>query len=221
MDERFFSGPVVTHAGIRFYAGAPLLTREGYAVGTLCVMDRLPRELPAASKHSLLTLARLVSAQLEVRRATKPSAPDDQSGRIEGSVVDISQHKRADEALRDSQERLLGIISSAMDAIITVDGNQKIIVFNRAAEQIFRCPAAEALGQSIDRFIPQRFREAHREHIRSFGQTGVSSRSMYSPGTLMGVRADGEEFPVEATISQVKDGFGNALLGDPAGCQRA
>ena len=48
--------------------------------------------------------------------------------------------------------------------------------------------------------------KAHREHIRSFGETGISSRSMYSPGTLMGVRADGEEFPVEATISQVKRG---------------
>ncbi len=204
MDERFFNGPMVTHAGIRFYAGAPLSTREGYAVGTLCVMDRLPRELPAAHKDALLTLARLVAAQLEVRRGTKPSAPDDKSSRLEGTVVDISEHKRTDEALRDSQERLLGIISSAMDAIITVDDDQRIIVFNRAAEQIFRCPAKDALGQTIDKFIPQKFREAHREHVRSFGQTGVSSRSMYSPGTLMGVRADGEEFPVEATISQVK-----------------
>jgi PAS domain S-box-containing protein len=204
MDERFFSGPMVTHAGIRFYAGAPLLTKEGYAVGTLCVMDRLPRELPAPHRDALLTLAQLVSAQLEVRRGARPSAPDDRPSRIEGTVIDIAEHKRTDDALRDSQERLLGIISSAMDAIITVDGDQKIIVFNRAAEQIFRCPAKEALGQTLDKFIPQRFREAHRGHIRSFGQTGVSSRSMYSPGTLMGVRADGEEFPVEATISQVK-----------------
>ncbi len=205
-DERFFNRPIVTHAGIRFYAGIPLLTSEGYAVGALCVMDRLPRELPAPHKDALFTLARLVSAQLEIRRAANPSASviDDKPSGTGGTVVDISEHKRTDEALRDSQERLLGIISSAMDAIITVDGNQKIIVFNRAAEQIFRCPAAEALGQTIDRFIPQRFREGHREHIRSFGQTGVSSRSMYSPGTLMGVRADGEEFPVEATISQVK-----------------
>ena len=161
MDARFFNGPIVTHAGIRFYAGAPLLTREGYAVGTLCVMDRLPRELPPAHKDALHILARLVSAQLEVRRGTRPSAHDDKSSRIEGTVVDISQHKRTDEALRDSQERLLGIISSAMDAIITVDGDQKIIVFNRAAEQIFRCPAKDALGQTLDKFIPQRFREAH------------------------------------------------------------
>ena len=201
-DERFFNRPIVTHAGIRFYAGAPLLTKEGYAVGTLCVMDRLPRELPAPHKDALLTLARLVSAQLDVRRGRRPT--DDGLSRTEATIIDIAEHKRTDEALRDSQERLLGIISSAMDAIITVDSDQKIIVFNRAAEQIFRCPAKDAVGQALEKFIPQRFREAHRKHIRSFGQTGVSSRSMYSPGTLMGVRADGEEFPVEATISQVK-----------------
>lgn len=203
MDERFFNGPMVTHAGIRFYAGVPLLTKEGYAVGTLCVMDRLPRELPTAHKDALLTLARLLETQLEVRRGTK-AAPNDKSSGIEGTVVDISESKRTDADLRDSQERLLGIISSAMDGIITVDSHQQIIVFNRAAEQIFRCPAKEALGQTLDKFIPERFREAHRKYIRSFGQTGVSSRSMYSPGTLMGVRADGEEFPVEATISQVR-----------------
>jgi two-component system, cell cycle sensor histidine kinase and response regulator CckA len=206
MDERFFNRPMVTRAGIRFYAGAPLLTKEGHALGTLCVMDRLPRELPAPHRDALLTLAHLVAAQLEVRRGTKLSAPvaDDKSILIDGTVVDIAEHKRADEALQESQERLLGIISSAMDAIITVNTDQKIIVFNRAAEQIFRCPATEAIGQSIDKFIPKRFREAHGKHIRSFGETGVSSRSMESPGTLMGVRADGEEFPVEATISQVK-----------------
>ena len=65
-------------------------------MGTLCVMDRLPRELPAPHKDALLTLARLVAAQLEVRRGTKPSAPlvDDESSRIEGTVVDISESKR-------------------------------------------------------------------------------------------------------------------------------
>lgn len=190
-DDRFRDGPIVTHAGIRFYAGAPLLTKEGYALGTLCVMDCLPRELPDGHNAALLTLAQLVCSQLEIRRSTAATSA-------------VSEHKRTENALRHSEDRLLGIISSAMDAIITVDHNQRIVVFNKAAEQIFRCPTAQVLGQPLDRFIPQKLREAHRQHIRTFGNTGTSSRSMCSPGTLMGVRADGEEFPVEATISQVK-----------------
>ena len=188
-DNRFCTGPIVTHAGIRFYAGTPVLTKEGYAVGTLCVMDRLPRVLPAGHKESLLTLAQLLAAQLEMRRST-------------AQISTAFEHKRTEDALRHSEERLLGIVSSAMDAIITVDDHQRIVVFNKAAEQIFRCPSAEALGQPLDKFIPQRFREGHRRHIRTFGDTGTSSRSMYSPGTLMGLRANGEEFPVEATIDR-------------------
>jgi len=190
-DSRFSAGPMVRYAGIRFYAGAPLLTKEGYALGALCVMDRLPRELPAGHRDALLTLAHLVAAQLDNRRSTTLiSAP--------------SEHKRDDHALRESQERLQGIISSAMDAIITVNDNQQIIVFNKAAEHIFRCPLEQALGHSLEKFIPQKFRESHREQVRRFGETGVTTRSLYSPGTLTALRADGEEFPIEATISQVK-----------------
>lgn len=123
---------------------------------------------------------------------------------LEGTMVDVSEHKRTELALQDSQERLQGIISSAMDAILTVDGNQRIVVFNHAAEAIFGCPAAEALGQPISKFIPERFREAHSRHVQEFGRTGVSDRSIDSPGTLWAVRSSGEEFPIEATISQTK-----------------
>jgi PAS domain S-box-containing protein len=169
-------------------------------------MDHLPRELPAAHKDALLTLARLVAAQLEARRVTTVSA-EPVAGRQslrDALVVDISESRQADEALSDGEDRFHGIISSAKDAIITVDEDQKIVLFNRAAEQVFCCPANEAIGQSIDKFIPQRFREAHRRHIVSFGKTGVSIRSMESLDTLMGTRANGEEFPVEATISQAQ-----------------
>ena len=123
---------------------------------------------------------------------------------IEGTIVDISAHKRAEVALRESQERLDGIITSAMDAIITVDEKQQIVVFNKAAEEIFRCTAAEVIGKTIDRFLPASVRAIHQQHIRGFGQTGVSTRSMDSPGTLVALRSNGEEFPIEATISQVK-----------------
>lgn len=102
-----------------------------------------------------------------------------------------------------SQLRLDGIIESAMDAIITVDQDQKIVLFNRAAEQMFLCPATEAMGQSLDRFLPARFRDAHRHHVRAFGESGVTSRKMGQLGTVMGCRTDGEEFPIEAAISHI------------------
>ena len=76
------------------------------------------------------------------------------------------------------------------------------LVFNAAAEKIFGCPAADAIGYPLDRFLPAQYREAHRNHVHRFGNTGETSRSMYSPGTLMGLRANGEEFPLDATISQ-------------------
>lgn len=133
------------------------------------------------------------------------SALRDDSGRLRGfSKVtrDISVRKQAEEALRQGEERLAAIIGSAMDAIITVDKDQRIIVFNAAAEKIFCCPAVDAIGQCLDRFIPERFREAHHSHVQRFGSTGATGRTMYSPGILHGQRANGEEFPLEASISQ-------------------
>jgi PAS domain S-box-containing protein len=112
-------------------------------------------------------------------------------------------HGRNDAQISAAHERLMGIVGSATDAIITVDNRQQITLFNTAAERMFRCPVAEAIGQSLDRFIPQRFREVHREHIRVFAETGVTTRAMASQRALMALRSDGVEFPVEATISQI------------------
>jgi PAS domain S-box-containing protein len=121
-------------------------------------------------------------------------------------VQDITERKRAERALQASQERLAAIIGTAMDAIITLDENQCVVLFNAAAETIFGCPASEVLGKPIDRFLPERFRGVHGSHIRQFGTTGKTSRSMSSPGALYGVRANGEEFPIEATISHATTG---------------
>jgi PAS domain S-box-containing protein len=119
---------------------------------------------------------------------------------------DISERKHAADVLRESQQRLTGIIASAMDAIITVDEQQRIVLFNAAAEKMFRCPEEEAMGHLIDRFIPQPFRAAHSGHIRHFGETGVTNRAMGNLGALWAVRADGEEFQIEASISQIESG---------------
>lgn len=109
--------------------------------------------------------------------------------------------------LRESQARLAGIIDSAMDAIITVDATQRITLFNAAAEQLFGYTFAQMHGQLLDNLIPERYRAAHRHHIVAFGRTGVTTRVMGGRlQPLVGLRADGNEFPIEATISQAEVG---------------
>jgi PAS domain S-box-containing protein len=90
-----------------------------------------------------------------------------------------------------------------MDAIISVDHDQRIVLFNRAAEQVFQCPASEAMGRPLDPFIPMRYRHRHRKDVEQFGNSGGTVRSMGSMSSLLALRSDGTEFPIEASISQV------------------
>lgn len=133
----------------------------------------------------------------------------DREGRIVGASTiarDISSQKRTEVTIRESEARLNGILQSAMDAIITVDECLKIVFFNSAAERMFTVRAEEALGQPIDRFIPERYHQVHGRHIRRFGETGITMRTMGELGAISGVRPNGEEFPIEASISQTEAG---------------
>jgi PAS domain S-box-containing protein len=119
-----------------------------------------------------------------------------------GMGVDITEIRRSQRALSESEARLSGILASAMDAIIVVDESQRVTTFNPAAERMFGYTANEALGRRIDFLLPARFRRSHRGHVRRFGESGVTSRSMATLGVLLARRRSGEEFPIEATISQ-------------------
>jgi len=110
--------------------------------------------------------------------------------------------------IRESEERLAGIIRSSMEAIITVDSDQRIVLFNPMAESLFRCNAGNAIGRPLGDFIPPRYRDAHEEHVRRFGITGVSERQMGRQRALYALRSDGTEFPIEASISQTVDRAG-------------
>jgi len=124
---------------------------------------------------------------------------------ISASLLSRMEHERrqSENELRISTQRFSGVVASAMDAIITLDESMRVIVFNQAAEKMFGCPASEALGATLDRFLPEQHRQGHSKQIRSFGKSGNTTRSMYSPGILTAIRANGEEFPIEATISHV------------------
>ena len=79
-----------------------------------------------------------------------------------------------------------------------------MVLFNRAAEQIFGVRREEAIGAPLDRFLPQRHRAAHHAHVAEFGRTGVSSRRMGDATTLWALRADGTEFPIEIGLNPVR-----------------
>lgn len=117
---------------------------------------------------------------------------------------DITERKLRERQLVESQRRYAGIVESAMDGIITVDADQRILLFNTAAEKIFRCTAAEAMGTSLKRFIPERFHNAHDSHLSTFGLAAATSRRIGGINFVTGLRANGEEFPVELSISQVE-----------------
>jgi PAS domain S-box-containing protein len=129
--------------------------------------------------------------------------------RAQVDAVNAALERRVTErttALSESEGRLAGVIQSAMDAILTVDEQQNIVMFNGAAERMFLCPAAEALGRPITRFIPQRFHAAHAGHIHKFADTGTTNRTMGPKNVLWAARTDGEEFQIEASISQMVTG---------------
>jgi PAS domain S-box-containing protein len=121
---------------------------------------------------------------------------------------DISLRVQAEERHARLAARLSGLLDSAMDAIITVDESQRIVLYNRAAERIFGWSTEEALGQPLSRLMPERFRGGHAAHVNRFGATGVTSRRMGDNTVVYGRRANGEEFPMEASISQLETADG-------------
>ncbi|OLL31132.1 hypothetical protein BTH42_13035 [Burkholderia sp. SRS-W-2-2016] len=109
---------------------------------------------------------------------------------------------------RRAEARMMAIIRSSMEAIITIDDSQNIVFFNPAAERMFGVGAAEAIGTPLARFVPLRFRSAHAAHVAKFGVTGIADTRMGGQRVLPGLRANGEEFPLEASISQTGEDAG-------------
>jgi len=109
----------------------------------------------------------------------------------------------AEEALRASEERLHGIVHMAAEAIVVVDEQLDVVLFNPTAEAIFGCTAADAMGSNVERFIPPRLRAAWRDYMAAFvaGSSGVVR--MGEHGEILGLRANGEEFPLEISLARI------------------
>ena len=173
-----------------------------------------PRQIPRAAallaKNVLglptgpdeLTLNRKDGQQVTVEIRTFPVKIGNQA-LVLGIARDITKRKRAEKELAASQAQFQGILDGASDAIISIDGKQQITLFNQQAERIFGYQAREVLGQPLTRLLPAQVREKHGGHVEKFVAEGTTSRRMGQALELSGRRKNGEEFPVEVTISKL------------------
>lgn len=111
---------------------------------------------------------------------------------------------QAEQELREQVSQLEAIIDAATDGIITADQEGRVVMINQAAQSMFGCRGVDAIGHPFDQFIPERFREAHHGHMSRFAESGGPFRAMQRQSILFGLRANGEEFPIEASISKVQ-----------------
>ncbi|HSP77497.1 MAG TPA: PAS domain-containing sensor histidine kinase, partial [Myxococcaceae bacterium] len=120
---------------------------------------------------------------------------------------DLTEQRRAQEMLRDSEARLSGIASLAADAIIAVDEQQRIRLFNDGARHTFGYAPEEVRGQPLHLLLPEQVREVHARHFQHFSSSPqVASRRMGTRLFVGGRRKDGEIFPAEVSITRLELG---------------
>jgi PAS domain S-box-containing protein len=126
--------------------------------------------------------------------------------RMAGTELDITSRKQAEEALSLAEAKWRGIISIAADAIISIDKDQRIVLFNEGAEKIFGYAKGEVVGAPIEMLIPERFRAIHRRHLERFAAGADVSRRMGDrrAAAIFGLRKNGEEFPADVAISKLE-----------------
>jgi PAS domain S-box-containing protein len=175
-DPRFCDNPLVSGPPfIRFYAGAPLRTRAGHAIGTLCLLGPEPRDAFTDQDRQILAdLARLVIDRLELRRA--------EAGR------------------RATQTRFEHIADTSPDAIVCTDAQGLVSFWSAGAEHMFGHTGAEVLGRSIARLIPDRMAGGSEGLLRRLAQ-GSAEHLTGRTVELTAEHRDGREFPVELSLS--------------------
>jgi len=133
--------------------------------------------------------------------------PDVVDGVVRGFfvlVTDTSRIKRAEQALALSEAKLSRIVAISADALITIDEAQRITMFNEGAERTFGYAKDEMIGALLEVLLPVRFRLKHHEHVQAFAAEGRDTSRRVGPRLVIGLRKNGEEFPLDVTISKVE-----------------
>lgn len=140
-DQRFHDNPLVTGSpDIRFYAGMPLLDKDGFALGSLCVIDQKPRLLTQIQQKALRTLAQQVIDKLSLRRNNRElQIINQQLTETNGKLRETEERlNKANTELTESKERLQTILDLVVEGIVITDGEGKITYTNRRNREIFK-----------------------------------------------------------------------------------
>ncbi|NTU78766.1 MAG: PAS domain S-box protein [Chloroflexales bacterium] len=215
------------NTGAERITGYPAAAAIGQPLAHFYPPEEVAAGLPATALATAATTGRYAGEGWRVRQdgsrfwASVVITPvRNSAGRLTGFAKvtrDVTEPRQQEEALRASEARFAGIVTAALDAIVGIDAAERVVVFNPAAERLFGYPAAQVLGQPLDRFLPATARARHHGQIAAFGASGQTNRAMGKPGPVSGVRADGTLLPLEASIARLTvDGqpFYAAILRD-------
>lgn len=178
VQQLFPADKALIHLGVESYLGVPLLDAKGEVLGHLAVFDDKP--MPKESR--LMSIFRIFAS-----RAT--------------AELD---RKRAEQTRLESEQRLSRILASAMDAIITIDENREITLFNEAAEKVFGIPAIEAIGKPVEPLFSRQLFTLVDDYICRILNGEQTPPSIWLPEGLTARRTDEDEFALEATVSMAK-----------------
>ena len=124
----------------------------------------------------------------------------------------LEMQKRSATRLQDTSDKLEAILSSAADAIVTIDAHADILTFNTAAENIFGYSQEQVIGQNVKILMPQEYAQHHDQYIKRHISTGTS-RVIGVGRELIGLRSNGEEFPMHLAISEINSSTGKIITG--------
>jgi PAS domain S-box-containing protein len=189
-DAKFADNPLVTGPpDIRFYAGFPLGDANGQKLGTLCIIDRKPREFGTAQIEILRELAGMAMQEL--------------------NSIGLES---ATQSLHEAQTRMQAITEAVVDGLITIDPGGAVTSFNSAAERIFGYARAEIVGQNVRVLMPEPYHAEHDGYLSRFLTTG-EARVIGSGREVVGLRKDGSVFPMDLAVSETESGGERVFIG--------